>query len=125
MPPTNFGYLRRSANTRPVNTRSGEKTKVKSLPAVKPDTFSNAFAKRVRVVPTGRVVSYETNVPGFKPAPIFSVAASIQPKSGTPCSSTNSGTTTTTASDLETASWVSVVAIKLPFFTTLLKCSCR
>ena len=57
MPPTNFGYLRRSANTRPVNTRSGEKTNVKSLPAVKADAFSSALAKRLRVVPTGRVVS--------------------------------------------------------------------
>ena len=57
MPPTNFGYFLRSAKTRPVSTRSGEKTNLKSLPAVKPEAFSSALAKRLRVVPTGRVVS--------------------------------------------------------------------
>ena len=57
MPPTNFGYLRRSAKTRPVKTRSGENTKSKSIPAFKPEIFSIAGANRFLVVPTGRVVS--------------------------------------------------------------------
>jgi hypothetical protein len=36
-PPTSFGYLRRSANMRPVSTRSGENTRWKSWPS--PDLF--------------------------------------------------------------------------------------
>ena len=43
-----------------------------------------------------------------------SVAESIQPKSGRASSSTNSGTTTTTASLWDTASAVSVVAHEAP-----------
>ena len=34
MPPTNLGYLRRSAKTRPVSTRSGLKARWKSSPGV-------------------------------------------------------------------------------------------
>ena len=41
------------------------------------------------------------------------VAESIHPKSGRACSSTNNGTTTTTASDFATAPAVSVVADRL------------
>ena len=52
-----LGYLRRSAKTRPVRTRSGEKTRWKSWPSVRPETFSSIGFQRVRVVPTGSVVS--------------------------------------------------------------------
>src|SRR5215207_8554915 len=47
------------------------------------------------------------------------VAASIQPKSGTPSASTNNGTTTTTASDCATAAAVSVVARSSPASTAV------
>ena len=57
MPPTSLGYLRRSANTRPVSTRSGLKARWKSAPAVRPEASSSMGAHRVRVVPTGSVVS--------------------------------------------------------------------
>ena len=56
-PPTSFGYLRRSAKTRPVSTRSGEKTRWKSLPSVSPEISSIIGFQRFRVVPTGSVVS--------------------------------------------------------------------
>ena len=56
-PPTSFGYLRRSAKTRPVSTRSGEKTRSKSTPSVRPEASSSSGFQRVRVVPTGSVVS--------------------------------------------------------------------
>ena len=114
MPPTSFGYLRRSSKTRPVSTRSGENTSWNPSPATSPDPCSSMGAYRVRVVPTGRVVSYETNVPGLRPVAMAWVAASIQPKSGRPSSSTNSGTTTTTTSDWATAATVSVVAVSRP-----------
>ena len=41
MPPTSFGYLRRSANTRPVRTRSGENTRWKPSPATSPEPCSS------------------------------------------------------------------------------------
>lgn len=56
-PPINFGYFRRSANTRLVSTRSGEKPRWKSLPSARPLPFSSAGFHRPRVVPTGRLVS--------------------------------------------------------------------
>ena len=57
MPPTSLGYLRRSAKTRPVRTRSGLKTTPKSVPAARPEPASSIGANRSRVVPTGSVVS--------------------------------------------------------------------
>ena len=112
MPPTNFGYRRRSLKMRPEKTRSGLKTKEKSLPAFRPLTASSAGAKRARVVPTGKVVSYETIVPGFKPFATVAVASSIQPKSGTPSLLTYKGTTMTTASLCCTEPGPSRVAVR-------------
>ncbi|CPU67164.1 Uncharacterised protein [Mycobacteroides abscessus] len=100
-----MGYLRRSANTRPVSTRSGEKTRWKSSPSTSPEISSSMGFQRWRVVPTGSVVSYETSVPGVRFSARDRVAASIHPKSGSAgSSSTNSGTTSTTASAPGTAS---------------------
>ena len=53
------------------------------------------------------------------------MAASIQPKSGLLSASTNSGTTTTTASDPATAAAVSLVAVRWPEFTTCLSLTSR
>lgn len=53
------------------------------------------------------------------------VAESIQPKSGVPSTSTNSGTTTTTASDCATAFAVSVVALSRPASTACLSLTSR
>ena len=47
-PPTSLGYLRRSANTRPVSTRSGENTSQKSLPSTRPEPRLEAGFQRVR-----------------------------------------------------------------------------
>ena len=55
--PMSLGYFRRSSNTRPVSTRSGEKTAKKSLDSFSPEISSIIGTKRVRSVPTGRVVS--------------------------------------------------------------------
>ena len=52
MPPTSFGYFRRSAKTRPVSTRSGLNTSEKSLPGSSPEPSESSAPQRVRVVPT-------------------------------------------------------------------------
>ena len=64
-------------------------------------------------------------MPGRSPAAIFRVASSIQPKSGVPSASTNSGTTTTTASLSATAAVVSVVARRAPSRTVIASFSAR
>ena len=69
------------------------------MPSVRPEPSSSIGFQRPRVVPTGSVVSYETSVPGVRCSASERVAASIHPKSGSHvASSTNSGTTSTTAS---------------------------
>ena len=98
-----------------MKTRSGLKTKLKSLPARSPETSSSIFAKRFLVVPTGRVVSNETKVPGLNPLAISPVAESIASKFGVPSELTINGTTTTTKSDFLTASVVFVVARSVLF----------
>ena len=66
-------------------------------------------------MPTGRVVSNETSVPGFKPLAISPAAESIAAKFGVPSGLTTNGTTTTTKSDFLTASVVFVVARSVLF----------
>ena len=95
------------------------------MPALRPLPSSRSWANLLRVVPIGRVVSYETKVPFLRPLATSFVAASIQPKSGTPWASTKSGTTITTICDLLTASAVFVVAMRAFDFTTFASFSCR
>ena len=64
-PPTSFGYVARSAKTRPLKTRSGLKTRVEVRFAAQAAAARRARARsRPRVVPTGTVVSTDTTVPG-------------------------------------------------------------
>ncbi len=81
-----WGSVRRSAKTRPVSTRSGLKTRWKSRPAVKPGALAPAWGgQRVaRGADRERGLVARPACRGAASADDRRVAASIQPKSGTP-----------------------------------------
>ena len=70
IPPTSLGYVARFRNTSPENSRSGENATKRSRSAVRPVAASRSGTYRLRVSPTGSVVSKMTVVSGRSPGAI-------------------------------------------------------
>ena len=118
MPPTIFGYVRRSRSTVPDDTRSGLNASEKSVVGASPDASRIRAPTRCRVVPTGTVVSTMISTPRFRCGAIAATAESSSAKSGRCAASMSTGTINTTTSASATASRASVVARSAPLTTS-------
>ena len=85
MPPTTLGVVLVVQSSRPGSTRSGEKARWKSSPALSPEPSSSSGWTRSRVVPGQVVDSRTTSCPFWSRVAIWRVADSTIVRSGSRC----------------------------------------